>query len=71
MSLSNIRSPESVIKAIIEFDLLGRDAFLTKYGFDKAREYYLFHDGKYYDSKAIIAVAYGIENPKKNLSLQC
>jgi len=63
MNLSNLHTRETVIKAIREYDRLGREAFLSKYGFGKAREYYLLHEGKYYDSKAITAVAYGYDNP--------
>ena len=51
----------AVLKAMQEFDDLGRDAFLTKYNFGKAREFFLFHDGKFYDSKAIVNRAHGIE----------
>lgn len=58
-----IRSPEAILKAIGEFDRIGREAFLKKYGFGKARSYKLLHDGKRYDSKAIIGAAYGYENP--------
>ncbi len=53
----------SVLAAAREFDHLGRDGFLAKYGFGKAREYFLFLDGRYYDSKAICGVAFGLENP--------
>ena len=48
---------EAVQKAIAEFDELGRKAFLIRYGFNGARDYFLVHDGKNYDSKAIAAVA--------------
>lgn len=48
---------EAVLKAIEEFDSLGRDSFLDRYGFNGAREYFLVHQGKTYDSKAIAAVA--------------
>src|SRR3546814_18635976 len=48
---------EAVLKAIEEFDVLGRDSFLDRYGFNGARDYFLIHQGKTYDSKAIAAVA--------------
>ncbi|MHB1560361.1 MAG: hypothetical protein ACYC61_23160 [Isosphaeraceae bacterium] len=58
-----VHHPESILKAIEEFDLLGRDQFLERYGFGPAKRYFLVHGGKTYDSKAIVGVAYGYENP--------
>ncbi|MFD4763144.1 HNH endonuclease [Streptomyces sp. NPDC058439] len=49
---------ESVLKALVEHDELGRDAFLTKYGFGEARSYVLVHEGQEYDSKAVAGVAH-------------
>lgn len=54
---------EAVLRAIAEFDRLGREQFLRQYGFSKARTYMLQHDGKLYDAKAIIGVAYGMAKP--------
>ena len=51
----------SVLKALAKSDRLGRDTFLSEYGFGKARSYLLFHNGKAYDSKAIVGVAYGYQ----------
>lgn len=47
-----------VLSAIEEYDKLGRDAFLKTYGYGPARDYFLVHDGKRYDSKAIAGVAH-------------
>lgn len=63
MALSYLTSPRAVLRAISEFDRLGRDAFLAKYGFREARSYYLVHEGRRYDSKAIVAAAYGYQYP--------
>ncbi len=52
-----IEESESVLKAIQEFDQLGRDEFLTRYGFGRAKRYYILHNGRVYDSKAIAGVA--------------
>ncbi|MER6813597.1 HNH endonuclease signature motif containing protein [Spirillospora sp. NPDC000708] len=57
MDLSVI-TREAVFDAIAECDQLGRDRFLEQYGFERARRYFLRHDGIYYDSKAIVGVAY-------------
>lgn len=48
---------ESVRRAMAEFDDLGREAFLEKYGFGKARDYFLVEGDHRYDSKAIVGAA--------------
>ncbi|MGW5689615.1 HNH endonuclease [Streptomyces asiaticus] len=48
-----------VEQAMAEFDRLGRDRFLQRYGFRRAVRYLLSHDGKLYDSKAIVGAAHG------------
>jgi 5-methylcytosine-specific restriction enzyme A len=58
MALSDL-TESAVNKAIEEFDHLGRDTFLKKYGFAKARSYVLHKDGHEYDSKAIAGAAHG------------
>ncbi|GHC74325.1 HNH endonuclease signature motif containing protein [Streptomyces violaceochromogenes] len=58
MALTDITRRE-VEKAIEECDRLGRDVFLKKHGFHRARLYLLSHEGKHYDSKAIVGVAHG------------
>ena len=37
---------------------MGREQFLVEYGFGPAQKYWLIHDGRYYDSKAIVGVAH-------------
>ncbi|MGW4059055.1 YDG/SRA domain-containing protein [Amycolatopsis sp. NPDC004747] len=58
MSLADVYQ-EHVLKAIAEFDDLGRDAFLDKYGFGQSRRYVVLHAGQQYDSKALIGAAHG------------
>jgi 5-methylcytosine-specific restriction enzyme A len=58
MALSEI-TRDGVLQAIREYDHLGQDGFLERYGFDRARQYLLVHDGKRYDSKAIVGAAHG------------
>ncbi|MFF4558607.1 HNH endonuclease [Streptomyces sp. NPDC001422] len=48
----------AVLKAIAEYDELGRSEFLTKYRFSEARSYLLLHEEREYDSKAIAGVAH-------------
>lgn len=57
VALTDITSAE-VLRAIEECDHLGRDAFLHHYGFGAARRYVLLHEGRQYDSKAIVGVAH-------------
>ena len=59
MGLSNITNREPVLAAIEEYDRIGRDPFLQKYGFGGSRRYWLVHDGNRYDSKAIVGAAHG------------
>lgn len=65
MALSNITSRKAILSAIKEFNKLGRNAFLVKYGFGRARRYFLAFDRKLYDAKAITGVAHRYEFPKK------
>lgn len=65
MSLSDITSRQAVLGAVEEFDQIGRQAFLNKYGFGQAREYFLDYGGHLYDSKAIVGVAYGYQFPER------
>lgn len=58
MALADISRTE-ILKALEECDRLGRDAFLSAYGFRRARSYLLVHDGRHYDSKAIVGAAHG------------
>ena len=62
MSLKNL-TRQSVLKAIREFDRIGRENFLSIYGFGSAKEYWLIHDGRKYDSKAIMGVAHKYARP--------
>ena len=58
MAMADITASE-VLKAVEEFDRLGREAFLHAYGFHPARRYLLTHNGRLYDSKAIVGAAHG------------
>ena len=52
-----------VDRALAEFDRLGREAFLAKHGFGKARGYLLVRGDRRYDSKPIVGVAHGYDRP--------
>jgi putative restriction endonuclease len=57
MSLADV-DRDHVLAAIEEFNELGREAFLGKYGFAEARQYIVLHQGKEYDSKALVGAAH-------------
>lgn len=64
MALADLSSPTAIKRAMAECDRLGRDEFLSHYGYDPAREYVVHWNGKEYDSKAIAGVAHGFEFPE-------
>ncbi|MFD5366467.1 HNH endonuclease [Streptomyces sp. NPDC127103] len=51
-------SRNGILKAIAEYDELGRDRFLSEYGYRPATGYILIHEGREYDSKAVAGVAH-------------
>jgi hypothetical protein len=53
MTLSDIKSRKAILDAVDEFNRIGRDTFLAKYGFRRARRYFLHYGGQLYDSKRI------------------
>jgi len=63
--ISEIKNRNSILEAIKEYDILGEDGFLSKYGFGKSRRYFLKYNNRLYDSKAIVGVAYGFEFPSE------
>jgi 5-methylcytosine-specific restriction protein A len=65
MSISELTEPSAVLRAIREFDEIGREKFLEKYDFGPSRKFYLVHQGKHYDSKAILGAAYGYQFPNR------
>ena len=64
MALSDLTMRDAVLRAVEEYDHIGQDEFLTKYGFGRAREYFLAYNGKLYDSKAIVGAAHGYQFPQ-------
>lgn len=63
MALGDI-SAADILAAIKEFESLGREAFLDRYGFGEARRYFILHEGRRYDSKAIVGVAHRYSHGK-------
>lgn len=50
--------PEHVLLALEEFDRIGADEFLSRYGFDPQGEFDLIHNSSSYDSLAVLGVAH-------------
>ena len=55
---------QAVEQAMREFDSIGRDKFLRKYGFGPAREYFIVQGDDLYDSKAVLGAAHGYAVPE-------
>lgn len=51
-------TPQHILQAIAEYDDRGGDAFLGLYGFGPSTGYWLVHEGRRYDSKAVLGVAH-------------
>lgn len=49
---------QHVLQALTEYDARGADDFLALYGFGPSRGYTLVHEGRGYDSKAVLGVAH-------------
>ncbi|MFJ4034334.1 HNH endonuclease [Streptomyces griseoluteus] len=59
---------DAVLKAIAEYDQLGRTEFLAKYGFAESISYVLAYEGRLYDSKAIAGAAHRWEHGRALLA---
>lgn len=55
----------AVHQAMDEYDTMGGDEFLRRYGFGPAKWCFVLRDGKRYPSKAIYGVAVGKEHPER------
>lgn len=64
MALRDISDRAAVLQAIAEYDAIGEEAFLEKYGFDLSRVFWLEHDGRRYASKAILGAAHAYQFPE-------
>lgn len=65
MSLSELTSRDPVLQAIHEFDSIGHEAFLRRYGFGVARSYVLNYEGRVYVSTVIAGAADGYPYPTR------
>lgn len=65
MSINDLTDPTAITRALKEYDSLGSRAFLKKHGFGSAKRYFVSHQGRLYDAKAIAGVAYGLQYPDR------
>jgi MoxR-like ATPase len=65
MGPADVTSPDAVVQAMHEYDELGQDAFLAKYGFRKSAKFVVADNGRLYDSKALLAAAHGFQHPEQ------
>jgi hypothetical protein len=65
MALRDITSRQAILDAVAEYDRIGQVAFLKRYGFGRAREFFLAFGGREYDSKAIVGAAHGYQFPNE------
>lgn len=54
LSFRDVTERDAVLAAIAEFDEIGPDRFVEKYGFHRARSYFILHDDKFYDCKPLL-----------------
>src|SRR3954447_10147690 len=64
-SLSDLTDPAAVRAAVEEFERLGRQAFLEKYGFPESRVYFAQVDGDLIDSKPLVAAIWAHQHPDR------
>lgn len=65
ISIFGLTDRNAVLEAMRRYDELGRDGFLKANGYGPAKDYFVLHEGRRYDSKAIAGVAYGIQHGVK------
>src|SRR4051812_10201566 len=63
----DVTSRAAVLAAIAEAEEKGPAAFRAEYGFGEATQYHLVHDGREYDPKAIMGVAYARQHDEPPL----
>lgn len=63
MRWNEIADRAPVLRALDEFDRVGREAFLEKYGFRASTHLFVKHEGKRYDIKALAGATHGYADP--------
>jgi hypothetical protein len=60
VSISEVTDPQAIESAMLEFDRVGREAFLAQYGFGPARQYFVraARHGRVIPHQVIIGATY-------------
>ena len=61
MAVQDLTQRDAVLKAIAEFDQLGRSAFLARTGFSVSRKFFLVYESNCYDTKPIASAAHAYQ----------
>jgi hypothetical protein len=61
MAFKDLNDPKCVLLALAEFDEIGRDRFLAKYGFHRSKRFMILHNDNLYDSKPVLSAAHGFQ----------
>jgi hypothetical protein len=67
VDIREVSSSDAVCRSLATFDQIGREAFLLRYGFGHAREWYVARDHYHYDAKAVLGVAHHYQFPDPTL----
>ena len=67
ISLKDLTSAAAVTSALDEFDELGRESFLTKYGFAKARRYFVRRNGATTTRSRSLVLLWAMSTPRVDL----
>lgn len=68
--LTDLTNPNAVRRAMKRFRELGRDVFIAEYsakeaGFRRSTDFFVYDDGIGYDSKPLVAAAYGYQHGRR------
>lgn len=65
MAVQDLTQRDAVLEAIVEFDKLGRSAFLARDGFSVSRKFFLTYESNCYDTKPIVSAAHAYQFPER------
>ncbi len=68
MGPGDVTSRAAIESAMREYDGMGRDAFLARYGFRRSTKFVVVRHGREYDSKAVLAAAHGFQHPDEGMT---
>ncbi|WP_334665135.1 HNH endonuclease signature motif containing protein [Streptomyces cyaneofuscatus] len=66
MTITELTDSAAVLRALAEFDDLGGAAFRQRYDFGPSTKFYLAHEKKLYDAKAVTGAAFSLQYPSRD-----